>query len=150
MHKLLQINLFICFNLVIHFKFTTSFHSCWHAWVQLSIANSTSVQPGLKPYVFSSMLNRDETGCSNLSAVSWTSVSQSISFRHKLTLDGHISGCRHILGSMEQNSFWWYKPFTKCYWKFKEGKKNWNNRDYFISFLWAWICSVCCVCFFSL
>ena len=80
-------------------------------------------QPGLQPYVFSSMLNRDEIGYSNLSSVSQISIYKPISSRHKHSLGGHISVCRHV--TLKHNSCWRYKPvmISKRYPKVKELKR---------------------------
>ena len=79
-------------------------------------------QPGLQPDAFSSMLNRDEIVYSNLSSVSYISINKPISSRHKRSLGGHISVCRHV--TFKHNSFWRYKPvmISKRYPKFKELK----------------------------
>ena len=71
MRKQLKINVFSYFNLVRNFKFTTSLHSSALVGVVecdylLSILDPNFTQPDM----FSSMLNRDEINCSNLSSVS--------------------------------------------------------------------------------
>ena len=71
MRKQLKINVFSYFNLVRNFKFTTSLHSSALVGVVecdylLSILDPDFTQPDM----FSSMLNRDEINCSNLSSVS--------------------------------------------------------------------------------
>ena len=71
MRKQLKINMFSYFNLVRNFKFTTSLHSSALVDVVecdylLSILDPDFTQPDM----FSSMLNRDEIICSNLSSVS--------------------------------------------------------------------------------
>ena len=80
-------------------------------------------QAGLQPNVFSSMLNRDQTGYSDLSSVSYISIYKPISSRHKRSLGGHISVCRHV--TLKHNSFWRYKQvmISKRYPKSKELKR---------------------------
>ena len=121
MRQRLQINLFSQFNLARNLKDQCSF-SCsrWRACVRLPVVNAP--QPGLQPDVFSSMLNRDEIGYSNLSSVSQITIYKPISSRHKHSQGGHISVCRHV--TLKHNSFWRYKPvmISKRYPKFKELK----------------------------
>ena len=123
MRKQLQINLFSLFNLARNLKDQFSF-SCsrWCAWVQLPVVNAHSLDFNHMCFCWCSI------GMTLVIIISHLFhrhqfLNQFLSSRHKRSLGGHISVCRHV--TLKHNSFWQYMPvmISKRYPKFEELKR---------------------------